>query len=209
MIAIKVYPAGFELNHSVPSSVEEYNSLAPARNNPVLEDAILNIEYRSIFPKFRDALCDVVEKETGIKRRTKTVGEGEKAKQVPDEAEGKYLNRVKAELGLEDADFVAKFQDAAQGIMDGLKFDPSVAEREGGEGPKIGKNDLKLAKELLAKGGDEPTRVAGLLGAKLNRKVEVVGDAEADEKMLARAFGDYRRQKAAEEAQRTKAELGL
>lgn len=209
MIAIKVYPAGFELNHSVPSSVEEYNSLAPARNNPVLEDAILNIEYRGVFPKFREGLCGVVEKETGIKRKTKTVGEGEKAKQVPDESGGKYLARVQAELGLEDADFIAKFQDAAQALIDGIKFDPSVAEREGGEGPKIGKNDLKLAKELLAKGGDEPARVAGLLGAKLNRAVTLGDSPEENEKTLARAFGDYRRQKAAEEAQRTKAELGL
>lgn len=209
MIAIKVYPAGFELSHSVPATVDEYNALAPARVNAVLEDAVANVEYRSVFPEFREKLCSAVEKDTGIKRKTKTVGEGDKAKQVPDESEGKYIARVKAELGLEDADFCAKYQDVAQSIMDGLKFDPSVKEREGGEGPKIGKNDLKLAKELLTKGSAEAVRVAGLLGAKLNRSVELSDDAESNEKTLARAFGDYRRQKAAEEAQRTKAELGL
>lgn len=209
MIAIKVYPAGFELTHNVPATVDEYNALAPTRPNAVLEDAVANVEYRSVFPEFREKLCAAVEADTSIKRKTKTVGEGDKAKQVPDESEGKYLARVKAELGLEDADFCAKYQDTAQSIMDGLKFDPSTAERSGGEGPKIGKNDLKLAKELIAKGVDEVARVAGLLGAKLNRTVDVSGDAESVEKNVARAFGDYRRQKAAEEAARTKAEFAL
>lgn len=206
---IKVYPAGFELNANVPASVEEYNALAPSRGNAVLEDAVANVMYRGVFPTFRDKLCDHVEKDTGIKRKTKTVKRDGKDVEVVDESEGKYIARVKAELNIEDEDFVAKYATEAQSIMDGIKFDPSVRERTGGEGPKIGKNDLKLATELLAKGSNEANRVAALLGAKLNRAVELGDDAEANKTILARAFGDWRRQQAAEAAAKTKADLGL
>lgn len=206
---IKVYPAGFELNASVPSTVEEYNGLAPSRANAVLEDAVANVMYRGVFPDFRDKLCAHVEKDTNIKRKTKTVKRDGKDVEVVDESEGKYIARVKAELGIEDEDFAAKYQADAQTILDGIKFDPSVKERTGGEGPKVGKNDLKLATELLAKGGDEANRVAALLSAKLNRTVDLGEDADANKNTLARAFGDWRRQQAAEAAAKTKAELGL
>lgn len=206
--SIKVYPAGFELNANVPSTSEEYNALAPSRANAVLEDAVANVMYRGVFPAFRDKLCDHVEKDTGIKRKTKTVKRDGKDVEVVDESEGKYIARVKAELNIEDEDFVAKYATVAQTILDGIKFDPSTKERSS-EGPKIGKNDLKLATELLAKGGDESNRVAALLGSKLNRVVELTDDAEANKNTLARAFGDWRRQQAAEAAAKTKAEFSL
>ena len=56
MKRIPVNSLGFELTRAVPDSIEEYNALAPKRDNPVLEDATANILYRSTFAKFRDAL---------------------------------------------------------------------------------------------------------------------------------------------------------
>lgn len=205
---IKVYPGGFELNATVPASVDEYNALAPSRANAVLEDAVSNTMYRSVFAEFRAKFASKLEELTGIKRNTKTVKKDGKDVEVIDESEGKYLARVEAASGLEEADFLAKYQPDAQSILDGIKFDPSTKERSS-DGPKVGKNDIKVATELLAKGGNEATRVAGLLGAKLNREVALGDDAEANKSILARAFGDYRRQKAAEQAAETKAEFAI
>jgi len=195
---IKVYPAGFELNHSVPETAEEYNALAPNRQNAVLEDAVANVEYRGVFPEFRDALCDHIEADSGIER----TNSGTEEKPVY-ESEGKYFARVQASkfAGNKEA-FIAHYAAAAQTILDGIKFDPSVKERKS-EGPKVGVNDLKLAKELMTRGEEKVAQVAAILSQKLGREVAT------DEKSIARAFADNRRAEAAKAAAAQKAELGL
>jgi hypothetical protein len=199
MIRQEVSTAGFTLTKEVPGSVEEYNSLAPKRVNAVLEDAVANTLYRAVFAGFRADLADAIATDSGIARKTKKVGE----KEVFDESEGKYLARVQAELGLDDDAFAAKYQSTAQSIMNSIAFDPSVRESTASTGPRIGKNDLKLANELIARGADTVARVAGLLGAVLNRTVAT------DEKSLASAFADKRRADAARQAEADKATFGL
>lgn len=198
MQIIKVYPAGFELNHSVPESVEEYGQLAPNRQNAALEDAIANVEYRGVFPEFRDALCDHIEADSGIER----INSGTEEKPSY-ESEGKYFARVTASkfAGSKEA-FVAHYSAAAQTILDGIKFDPSARERKS-DGPKIGVNDLKLAKELMGRGEEKVAQVAAILSTKLGREVAT------DEKSIAKAFADNRRAEAAKAAAAQKAELGL
>lgn len=198
MIRQNVSTSGFDLTKEVPSTSDEYNAMAPNRENPVLADAVANTLYRGVFAEFRTKVTEAIAKDMNVE----WPNSGTKEKPVY-MSEGKFFNQLQASSGLEESDFIAKYQDTAQAIMDACKFDPSIKVREGGDGPKVGKNDLKMATELLAKGESEAARVAGLLGSKLNRVVE------ADEKSLARAFGDWRRAKAAEEAARTKAELGI
>lgn len=199
MHIIKVYPAGFELNHSVPETVEEYNSLAPTRKDAALEDAVANIEYRGVFPEFRDALADHVEADSGIER---AITGGTEEKPVY-ESEGKYLAKVIAgKFGGDKDAFVAHYAAKAQEILDGIKFDPSATERKS-DGPAIGKRDLALAKELITRGEAKVAQVAAILGQKLGRAVAT------DEKSLARAFADNRRAEAKKVEDAQKAELGL
>ncbi len=196
-VIIKVYPAGFELNHEVPADEASYNALAPKRTSAMWEDAVANVEYRGVFPEFRDALAAYITKETGIERLNTGTAEDPIW-----ESDGKHLKRAIAASGLSREDFIAKHTPAAQLILDGIKFDPSTQERKG-DGPKVGVNDLKLAVETLARGTDKAAQVAAMLGTKLGREVLV------DEKSLARAFGDYRRQKAEEAAAAQRSEFGL
>lgn len=194
---IKVYPAGFELTHSVPETTDEYNALAPKRENAVLVDAVSNVEYRGVFPIFRAKLVEALEKDTGVT----LINSGTEEDPVY-ESEGKYLKRVIAASGLTKEAFVAKYTPIAQSILDGIKFDPSVKERTG-DGPAIGKRDIANAQELLKRGDTKVAEVAAALATKLGRPVET------DEKNLARALADFRRLKAAEQEAKNAAEIGL
>lgn len=194
---IKVYPAGFELTHSVPATTDEYNALAPKRENACLVDAVSNVEYRGVFPEFRAKLVEMLEKETGVA----LINSGTEDDPVW-ESEGKYLKRAVAASGLTKEAFIAKYTPAAQAILDGIAFDPSVKERTG-DGPAIGKNDLKLADELIARGADKVNAVAASLAQKLGREVAT------DQKSLARALADFRRAKAAEQEKANRNELGI
>ncbi len=197
---IEVKPFGFSLTHEVPSTEQEYNALAPTRKDAMLEDAVLNIEYRGVFPEFRDALCSHLEKVTGVAREEL---DGSTEEKPVYESEGKYLARVVAEKYAGDkATFVAEHQAKAQEIIDGIKFDPSVKERSS-DGPAIGKKDLAMAKELLERGEGMVAKVAAALAERLGRTVAT------DEKGLARAFADHRRAEAAKLEAATKASLGM
>ena len=204
MISLKVSTSGFELTKQVPSSIEEYNALAPKRENAVLEDAIANTLYRGTFAKFRTAITEAIAKDMGVE----WPNSGTKEKPVY-MSEGKFFNQLLASSGLSEEDFIAKYQSLAQSTMDAAPFDPSIREGGSSDGPKIGKNDLANAEALLKLGGDKVREVAGKLAAKLNREVNIVGDDEADKKTIALAFGDWRRKQAAELAAQQKAELGL
>lgn len=197
MKRIQVSSLGFDLSREVPSSVDEYNALAPKRDNPCLEDAVANILYRSTFARFRDSFLDAIEKVTGIKR----INHGTD-KDPQWESDAKFLKRLIAELGITEEAFVEKYQKDAQAAMDAAPFNP--AEREStGEGPKVGKRDKENAVEIIKIGEPKLGQVVAALAAKLGRAVA------SDEDSLARALADFRRQKAKEREAQDRAEIGL
>lgn len=199
---IEVSSLGFKLTKEVPSTVEEYNALAPKREQPCLEDAINNTLYRGTLAEFRGAVLEELGELTGVERAVVKPAATEEDNDVY-ESEGKWFNRIKASKGIvKNEDLPAEWSAIAQKHMDAAAFDPSAKERSS-DGPAIGKKDLAFAKELLSRGEDKVAAVAGQLAAKLGREVAT------DEKSLARALADYRRAKEAELAAAQKSEFGL
>jgi len=197
MKRIEVSSLGFTLTRSVPETCEEYNALAPKRDNPVLEDATANILYRSTFATFRDKFLEAVEKDSGVKR----INSGTEKSPIW-ESDGKFQKRVIAELGITEDEFVVKYQVAAQEAMDAAPFNPAQRESTS-DGPAVGKNDKKIAVEVMTRDADTIAKVTAALGAKLNRVVEATEDS------IARAYADFRRAQAREQELANKAALGL
>lgn len=189
MITRKVSTMDFELDILVPGSIEEYNSLAPKRDNPVLEDAILNIVYRGILNKFRDEFLDRLEKVTGVARgNSGTEDEPVWEKPAP------YYARVKATVaqqrGLDPAAkatndaLIAEWTPLAQEVISTFKFNPAEREATGGT-PSLSKKYRKWAEEAFERGVAQ--KVAAALTAK-GYPVEFSGDKEKDIVALARAI---------------------
>lgn len=197
MKRIEVSSLGFTLTRSVPETCEEYNALAPKRDNPVLEDATANILYRSTFATFRSSFLDAVEKDCGVARANSGT-----EKNPIWESDGKYLKKVIASLGIDEEAFVAKYATLAQESMDAAPFNPAQRESTS-DGPAVGKNDKKIAAEVMTRDVDTIAKVTAALGAKLNRVVE------ASEDSIARAYADFRRAQAREQELANKAALGL
>lgn len=235
MINRTVKSMGFEILVPVPATVDEYNALAPKRENPVLEDAVLNVLYRGVLNKFRDGLLEALEKVTGIAR----INAGTKEEPVW-EKDTTFFKRVIVEVakqrGLDPAadatvsTLMSEWKPIAQSVvtggsisytnekgesvtetLKGIKFDPSERESTGG-GNLIAKKYTEWASEAVKKGTH--TRMAELLAKALNREVSLVGDTDKgdesqDIKTLARAISDREKQKREEQDRASKAELGL
>lgn len=199
MQRITINVLGFEPTKEVPSTVEEYNSLAPKRANPVLEDAIDTTIYRGTSPVVRDSLCEHIEKTYGVTRINSGTEDEPKW-----EKEGAYVKRAIATIvrdsqrtesavRAEIAPFVQQFTDAAP-------FPVSVKESTS-TGPAIGKRDLARAAQVIKDGKQDA--VASALAKILGR------DVATDEKSLARAIADHRRELAAAAEKAQNAQLGI
>jgi len=184
-----------------PSSSEEYNGLAPARENPVLEDAVDNVWYRGGAAKARDVLYDGILKAKGMTRPTQdgtSKNEDGSFKQVNVPATRANINAL-----LDEDESLDAYTSILEEWGAGFKFDPSAAERSSGGGAITITKAVKLAVAKL-------TEALGLDGAAA-KLAEVSGEpVEATEDGLQAAFGKLDRKriaarKAAEEA--AKAEL--
>lgn len=199
---------GYNITKEVPSSTEEYNALAPKRENAVLEDAVANTMYRAVHPRIRDPFVDEIETLTGIQRINSGTEDEPKW-----ESEKKYHDRALAQhaanTGKSPESVRAEWQSIIQKHADAAKFDPAETVREGGSGPKIGKNDLKFAKELFDNRADKVDAVVAFLSSKLNRVITLGDDKEANVKLVASAYADHRRAEAAKVEAEQKAAMGL
>ena len=194
---IVVSSQGFELNFLVPETVEEYNSLAPKRDNPCLEDAIMSTLYRNVFNKFRDANCTALEEVTTIKR----INSGTEDDPVW-ESDGKYMKRVIAEVakqrGLDPAakttreTLLSEWTPRAQSIISTIKFDPAERELLGGQ-PTLAKKFIEWATQAVAADGGQ--KLAGLLGKLLSQVFPLTGDKDVDVKTLARGISANEKRK--------------
>lgn len=200
MHRINVNVLGFTVTKEVPSTVEEYNALAPNRTNPVLEDATDTIIYRGTSPSIRDGLCEHLEKTYGIARQNS----GTEDDPVW-EREAVYVKRVIATLAKDrnqtEEAVRAEILPTVQSLADTAPFPVAATPRQS-DGPAIGKRDLALAEQVTKDGKHEA--VAARLGEILNRKVDA-----SDVKSLARAIADDRRRRAEIVANEQKAALGV
>jgi hypothetical protein len=197
MRQITVSSQGFELNYNVPADVEEYNKLAPKRENAVLEDAVMNVLYRNVLNKFRDKLVAKLEEVTGVAR----INSGTEDDPVW-ESEGKYMKRIVIEVakqrGLDPAakatreTLLAEWTPIAQSIISGIAFDPSEREATGGT-PSLAKAYLNWAAQAVA--GDGGSKLATLLGKVLGTTITLTGDKDADIKVLAQAISTNEKRK--------------
>lgn len=205
---IEVPSLGFNLTKEVPSTIEEYNALAPKRENAVLEDAIRNTLYRGTLAEFRGNVLEKLGKLTGVDRLVIKPAATEDDNDVY-ESEGKWFKRIMAAKGItKNEDLPVEWSAIAQECMDAAAFDPSAKERSS-DGPVISKKDLAFAEELFKRGIEQVRVVATQLTAKLGREVILGDDEAANKKTMARALADYRRVKEAELAAAQKQEFGL
>lgn len=115
---------GLSVSVEVPENSEEFDKLA-GRPGACVDEANRNVLYRGWNHEFRATLCEELAKETGVERKTKTVGEGDNAKEVPAETEKVYYNRLIAEGHID----TEKAQEIATRIAPSIKFDPAPAQR--------------------------------------------------------------------------------
>jgi hypothetical protein len=190
MKEIKVKSGGVYYAINVPETVEEFDQLAK-REGAALASAIDNVIYRSANAQFRSEFADLVEKETGIERKTKVSGtrevedeEGNKTEEdivVYDESEGKYLNRVYAELDLElEEQRQARFQEQIEQAAEDIKFDPSERQAATKKPKKARKEYRETAEAILEAGGEEGlAKTAAKLSDMLGYEVEATLEAVA------------------------------
>ena len=125
----------------VPETAEEFDSLAGATGLCV-KDANRNVIYRQWNHEFRRAFCEALEAETGIARKTRTVGEGDKAKEVFDETEADYIQSLELGKHIDEE----RMSQVAQEVAAEVKFDPTPSTRS----KKIPKEILEAAAGLWA-----------------------------------------------------------
>jgi len=186
MTTTKVRTLSFNLDVNVPDSVEEFDQLA-GRQGACLEQAVLNIIYRSVLAQFRASFCEALEESTGIARETKDTGRTRKVKTehadgsvteeteavlVYSETEVEYVDRVFATIAQRDGSsidaVVAANATLAQNIASKIDFDPSERAASGGTAApkKVGKTFMALAEKLIAmgKGPKNADKLTQLLG---------------------------------------------
>jgi hypothetical protein len=193
---------GYDLKVLVPDSVEEYDRLA-RKDGACFESATNNVLYRSTLAKFRDALCQAIENNTGIARETEPTGRFEKDDEGKDtdtpvlryvETEAVFFKRVCATLAAEGKfpspeAAAASFADLAQETISGIAFNPSERERAV-SGPKtVAKQYTKLAQEWVD-AGQADRRVA-----QFKEKLGATWTVEATVESLARAISEDQRRK--------------
>jgi hypothetical protein len=183
---------GYEIQVQVPSSVEEFDSLAK-KQGVCLEQAILNIIYRSVLAKVRTTFVEVLEEQTGIARLTKDSGKKRKNEAgveepvlVFTETEGEFVDRVLVETKSSKENFEALMVSVASKVT----FDPSETEAKPSGPKKVAQAYLDAAKTIIDKGqGDS---VAAKLTSKLGFPVEPTIES------LGRAIAEDQRRKKAE-----------
>lgn len=138
---------GFTIKvNGVPETAEEFDQLAK-KEGACVEAATNHIMMHSHLGKFRSALAEKLEEVTGIKRKTKTIGEGADAKEVVDETEAKYIGRLEGQLAEQGRDLYSEFAATAQEVADKIEFDVTPG-RTPGAGQKPAKKYLAYYAKL-------------------------------------------------------------
>jgi hypothetical protein len=193
MVTKTVKTLGLQINVNVPSSVEEYDTMAK-QVGACLESGVLNTIYRSYLAEFRSTFSDKLAEKTGIARATKPSGKFEKDENGKDtetpilvyaETESDHFDRVLVETKTEKS----AYQDLATEVADSIAFDPSASERAPAGPKKTAAKFTKAADDLIKAGKGEA--VAAFLANKLGFAVEPTVES------LGRAIAEDQKRKAA------------
>jgi hypothetical protein len=185
---------GLNINVSVPSTVEEYDTLAK-QAGAALDSAIANTIYRSYLAQFRADFSDGLAEKSGISRATKPSGkfvkdeagkDTDEAIMVYSETESDHFDRVLVETKTEKS----AWQDLANEVASKIVFDPSAAEKVPAGPKKTSAKFIKAATDLIAAGKGDA--VATFLTTKLGFTVESTVES------LGRAIAEDQKRKAAE-----------
>jgi hypothetical protein len=202
--------SGLKFNLEVPSTVEEFDALPGGRVGLCLECGVDDVMYRGPFADVRDALAAALEtaypKAPRERKPHPNADRAKKGETVINESPGKYINRLVALQGWDDA---TGFQPILDGIMktsNEVKAriaagDATVTSKEKeaviefsvekvartGSGSLIPKVDLETAATILADAGRLPTvltKLGGFLADESGEAREIVlttvdGDAQA------------------------------
>lgn len=121
----EVDSVGLKLKIKVPATVADYDLLA-GKDGACLESANSNEIYRSILNESRARTAELAEKLSGIARKTKpgkTKKDGSVGDEEYDESEGKYIQRVLAQLGRPDDTIGAVYPQIADMVLNGYTTD--------------------------------------------------------------------------------------
>lgn len=180
MQSIEVKSLGYKLNAQVPSTVEEFDTLAK-EVGASLREAVRNVLYRSVLAEFRttflhgnDSGIEGLDKLTGIERSTKVTkpevrdAEGKVTQEEVTawaETEDEFATRVFATLvkngSLQSVEAAqAAFAPHAQACMDSIVFDPSKTERKSAGPKKVPQTYVDVANEIVKATGSIEAAVA-------------------------------------------------
>lgn len=156
---------GLKVNVMVPSTVEEYDTLAGSPG-VCLTSAIANGIYKQWNHEFRDALCETLVKQTGVEmlsRKEKSKDGSEKL--VKTETEQSYVDRLLADGKITDGEL----QKLADAVAAEIKFDPSPSTRQR-KAPKEIQNNAAAIMAAVTAGQSSAKVVAKKLGDELGVK---------------------------------------
>lgn len=183
---------GVNYTISIPETAAEFDSLAK-REGACVDEAVNNVIYRGTNADFRSAYLDALIAKTGIERELVDDPSGKKdekgaVKQVPKNSEGKDVDIIVAQAGLDEAaqqaiaDEVMSAKDDKGNAL--VSFDPSARVRAPREAA-IGKQDLETALSFLT--GDQAKLTKVIKNIKKQGGVEVVltGDQAVDQRAIA------------------------
>lgn len=179
MQTIELKTLGWTLQVQAPATYQEYNEAAKSRTepDPCLADALNKTLYHRTAGAIRSDLADLIERETGIPRRTeerqlKSVdADGNPlTSSVYTETAAEYINRALREAGKTTQDFAEE----AQSVANANPVDPSGTERSV-RPRKLPAIYAKKAAEYEASG--KLNAAADRLTAKLGREVEPTTDS--------------------------------
>ena len=134
----------------LPSTAAEFDELAK-REGACLEHAVNNYVAHSHLTKVRAAICERVEKETGISRKTE---EREDDKVIYTETEKQYINRVNAELTKDDESLEEHYIDAIKEAAASVVVDLTKSVRTAGSA-KLAQKWIDKAASVIAAGKAE------------------------------------------------------
>lgn len=118
---------GLDFQLEVPSTVDEYNTLAKDLN-ACLSEAILNVVYRSTLPDIRTRFITALEAATGIKFPTIKNDKGEEVYD-PKMSDGKFVDGVRDKKGWQEPE---AWKSAATPILlSAIQGDPKAVDTEG------------------------------------------------------------------------------
>lgn len=153
MTTKKFRSLGYEVEFSVPSSIEEFDQNAK-RSGACLEEGIRNVVYRSTLADFRDQFVDRVHNETGVEFKLEPSGKkDDKGEEIMKwaETEDEYIARAAATKSVDRS----SFQVLATEVASVIEFDASATERKAPGPKKLPQMYREPAENIINNGNQE------------------------------------------------------